>query len=73
MNPHFLIKYSDDELYYIQTHQETVTFVEEILNKDQKVPISIEEFDNEGKLILEYKVNATVRLHWTESHQTSGF
>lgn len=70
MNPHFLVKYTEDELYYLKNYQEAADFIEEILNNNQKLPISIEEFDKNGKLVLEYKVNATVRLHWTKNHES---
>jgi len=62
---HFIIKYSEDELYYLKNHQETVEFINNILNNEFRVPISINEYDEEG-IFMEYKINCTTRLHWTK-------
>jgi hypothetical protein len=64
---HFIIKYSDDELYYLKNHEESVKFVENILNNESKIPISINEYDEKG-ILMEYKINCTTRFHWTKIH-----
>jgi hypothetical protein len=71
MKNYFIVKYFDkdaEQSYYIDTHQECAKFVEEMLNNENKIPASIEEFFGK-KLIMEYKINATVRLHWTKKHE----
>lgn len=63
----FIVKYYENELYYLKNHQEAVKFVENILNNEGRVPISIEEYDQKG-ILMEYKINCTTRFHWTKIH-----
>lgn len=63
----FIIKYSEDESYYLENYQTAVKFIENTLNNELKIPISIEEHDKKG-IFMEYKINCTTRLHWTKIH-----
>jgi hypothetical protein len=65
---HFIVKYSENESYYLKNYQEAVKFVENILNDEFRVPVSINEYDEKG-ILMEYKINCTTRLHWTKIHE----